>query len=223
MVSVKIRWAAASAIGGCQTLNCQESEMVLAKKTPRGPIAVKSRLPVQSEVRIIGGEWRSRRVKFSAEEQIRPTPDRVRETLFNWLGQELDGQTCIDMFAGSGALGLEAASRGAASVTLVERNPRVVAQLQESIRMLGSAGVKAIQADAREFLRRDESVYDLAFLDPPFDETLTGDFMMELGKRLSFGAKVYYECGQKFEPPSGWRIFKQGRAGRVHFYLLQVV
>ena len=197
--------------------------MVLKKMAGRGSGAANSRHLVQSEIRIIGGEWRSRRVKFSAEEQIRPTPDRVRETLFNWLGQQLDGLSCVDLFAGSGALGLEAASRGAANVTLVERNPRVVSSLQESIRVFGSSRIKVIRADALEFLRRDESVYDLAFLDPPFGEALTGDFMMELGKRLSFGAKVYYECGLQFEPPSDWRIFKQGRAGRVHFHLLQVV
>jgi 16S rRNA (guanine966-N2)-methyltransferase len=197
--------------------------MVLKKMAGRGSGAANAGHLVQSEIRIIGGEWRSRRVKFSAEEQIRPTPDRVRETLFNWLGQQLDGLTCVDLFAGSGALGLEAASRGAASVTLVERNPRVVSSLQESIQVFGSSSIKVIRADALEFLKRDESVYDLAFLDPPFGEALTGDFMMELGKRLSFGAKVYYECGQQFEPPSDWRIFKQGRAGRVHFHLLQVV
>jgi 16S rRNA (guanine966-N2)-methyltransferase len=173
-------------------------------------------------VRIIGGEWRSRRISFPAAEQIRPTPDRVRETLFNWLGQELDGLSCVDLFAGSGALGLEAASRGAARVTLVDNNPRVVAALMASKRMLGADQVSVVKADALEFLLRDQSVFDLVFVDPPFADGPPVALMTSLIKRLTIGAMVYYEGGQKYEAPPGLRLLKQGRAGMVHFHLLQI-
>ncbi|MSQ53545.1 MAG: 16S rRNA (guanine(966)-N(2))-methyltransferase RsmD [Betaproteobacteria bacterium] len=173
-------------------------------------------------VRIIGGEWRSRRITFPATEQIRPTPDRVRETLFNWLGQQLQGMSCLDLFAGSGALGLEAASRGAARVTLVDKNPRIAAALQDSKRMLGADQVNVVKADALEFLKRDQSIYDLVFVDPPFADGPPAGLMRALAGRLSGTAMVYYECGQAYEPPSAWRILKQGRAGLVHFHLLQV-
>jgi 16S rRNA (guanine966-N2)-methyltransferase len=185
-------------------------------------VAVDPRRTDVGMVRIIGGEWRSRRISFPAAEQIRPTPDRVRETLFNWLGQELDGLSCADLFAGSGALGLEAASRGAARVTLVDNNPRVVASLMASKRMLGADQVSVVKADALEFLAHDQSVFDLVFVDPPFVDGPPVAIMKSLSKRLTIGAMVYYEGGQKYEAPPGWRLQKHGRAGLVHFHLLQV-
>ena len=188
----------------------------------RGQAPVRLRRANAGVVRIIGGKWRSRRITFPETETIRPTPDRVRETLFNWLGQVLDGMACVDLYAGSGALGLEAASRGAASVTLVDKNPRIVASLQDSKRMLGADQVNIVKADALEFLKRDQSTYDLVFVDPPFADGLPITLMKALAGRLSVTAMVYYEAGQTYEPPTGWQILKQGRAGMVHFYLLQV-
>src|SRR5450756_2414692 len=107
----------------------------------------------RNQVRIIGGAWRSRLISFPARTDLRPTPDRVRETLFNWLGQDLTGKTCLDLFAGSGALGLEAASRGARRVVMVERDPGAFHALQANVAVLNAAAVELKRADALEFLR----------------------------------------------------------------------
>jgi 16S rRNA (guanine966-N2)-methyltransferase len=174
------------------------------------------------EVRIIGGEWRRRRIAFPGTEQLRPTPDRVRETLFNWLGQDLTGLSCLDLFAGSGVLGLEAASRGAARVTLVESDRRVVAALQESTRMLGANQVRVVHADALEFLSRNGAAYDVVFVDPPFADGPPIAIMETLLRRLSAGTRVYVESDRRLEPSQGWRTLRQDRAGMVHFHLMQV-
>ncbi|MFM9968512.1 MAG: 16S rRNA (guanine(966)-N(2))-methyltransferase RsmD [Burkholderiales bacterium] len=174
-------------------------------------------------VRVIGGAWRSRRISFPANQQIRPTPDRVRETLFNWLGQNLDGWCCLDLFAGAGALGFEAASRGASRVTLVDNNARVVDALANSKRLLGADQVNVVKADALEFLSRDGNTYDLVFLDPPFSNGPPVKIMSILAKKAKAGAMVYFESAEIFLPVTDWRIVKQGRAGMVHFQLLQLV
>ena len=173
-------------------------------------------------MRIIGGEWRRRRIAFPGFLQIRPTPDRVRETLFNWLGQRLDSLSCLDLFAGSGALGLEAASRGADTVTLVEKHPRVAVALRDSVRLLGANQVRVVHADALEFLVQDRATYDVVFIDPPYADGPPNTMMEHLSQRLAAGARVYVEGDRKFEPPPGWQIVRQDRAGVVHFHLLQV-
>ena len=119
-------------------------------------------------MRIIGGAWRSRLLSFPSRQDLRPTPDRVRETLFNWLGQDLTGKTCLDLFAGSGALGFEAASRGARRVVMVESDAATCRALAASRDSLAAASVELKRADALEFLRSDAGVYDVVFLDPPF-------------------------------------------------------
>ena len=124
-----------------------------------------------NSLRIIGGRYRRRILRFPDSEGLRPTPDRVRETLFNWLGQELDGERCLDLFAGSGALGFEAASRGAAHVVMVEQAPKVLAALQENAKMLRDPpGVEIIRGDALQYLASTKSKFDLIFLDPPFNK-----------------------------------------------------
>jgi 16S rRNA (guanine966-N2)-methyltransferase len=183
--------------------------------------AAGSRRPSAGAVRIIGGEWRRRRIAFPGVEHLRPTPDRVRETLFNWLGQRLPGLSCLDLFAGSGALGIEAASRGAALVTLVEKDRRVVAALHESIRQLGANQVRVVQADALEFLERDASTYELVFVDPPFAEGPPIGLFDAILPRLAAGARVYVESDHEFEAPHGLRLLRHDRAGMVHFHLLQ--
>ena len=177
---------------------------------------------IQGTVRIIGGDWRSRRIAFPGENQLRPTPDRVRETLFNWLGQDIEGLRCLDLFAGSGALGLEAASRGAGQVTMVDNSPRVIAALHESVNLLGAAQVNVERADALEFLTRTQSRYDLVFLDPPFSDGLPVAVIKALPTRLAPGAVVYLEAGHEIPILDGWSIKKHARAGIVHFHLLQV-
>lgn len=136
----------------------------------------------QGQLRIIGGEWRSRRFSFPDAEGLRPTPDRVRETLFNWLGQDLRGLRCLDAFAGSGALGLEAASRGAAAVCLLERDPALVQALRASVQRLGAAQVRVQQADALAWMQAaTPSAWDVVFLDPPFAEAAAGDKSVKAG------------------------------------------
>jgi 16S rRNA (guanine966-N2)-methyltransferase len=172
-------------------------------------------------VRIIGGEYRSRLVVFPDAEGLRPTPDRVRETLFNWLGQTLYGKRCLDLFAGSGALGFEAASRGAAEVVMVEKNRKAHLALQENIKKLGCANVALHCADGLEFAKRANGRYDVIFLDPPFAAGYLPQLMLLLPEILAADGAVYVESGEVFEPGAGWRVEKRARAGAVHYELLK--
>jgi 16S rRNA (guanine966-N2)-methyltransferase len=174
-----------------------------------------------NEVRIIGGAWRSRRIRFPPRSGVRPSPDRVRETLFNWLGQDLTGLACLDLFAGSGALGFEAASRGAARVMMVERERAAFQSLRENRDALEARQVELARADALEFVRSDRSAYDVVFLDPPFAEDYWPRLLPLLPPRLSPGAAVYCESGATREWPPGWEVRKAGRAGQVNFQLLE--
>lgn len=130
--------------------------------------------------------------------------------------------SCLDLFAGSGALGLEAASRGAVQVTLVEKNPRIVDALKASKHLLGADQISVVKSDALEFLARGQGNFDLVFVDPPFADGPPVAIMKSLSGRLTVGAMIYYEGGEKYEAPPGWRMLKQGRAGMVHFHLLQL-
>ncbi|MGQ0656244.1 MAG: 16S rRNA (guanine(966)-N(2))-methyltransferase RsmD [Betaproteobacteria bacterium] len=172
-------------------------------------------------MRIIAGQYRGRRIAFPSRAGLRPTPDRVRETLFNWLGQWLDGQRCLDLFAGSGALGFEAASRGARSVVLVENDREVAAHLEAAREAIGAAQVEVVRADARDYLSRGGEPFDVVFLDPPFRQNAVPELLAALPPRLSSGARVYAESGAAVEPPLPWRVLRSDRAGQVHFQLLQ--
>ncbi len=152
---------------------------------------------------------------------MRPTPDRVRETLFNWLGQTLDGQHCLDLFAGSGALGFEAASRGAAEVVMVERNRAVYRTLQENLKKLGFANVALRCEDGLEFASRQNRPFDVIFLDPPFQSDYLPKLLPLLGDKLAREGVVYVESGARIEPGAGWQVIKQARAGAVFYQLLQ--
>ena len=175
----------------------------------------------RNRVRIVGGAWRSRLIAFPPRKDLRPTPDRVRETLFNWLGQDLTGMSCLDLFAGSGALGFEAASRGARRVVMVENDATVFKALAASREALGAASVELTRADALEFLRADSGVYDAVFLDPPFKAGYWPRLAPLLPQRLAPGALVYYEGAAPPELPPGWEMGKQGRAGQVSYQLLK--
>ena len=174
-----------------------------------------------NKVRIVGGEWRSRLLSFTPRPDLRPTPDRVRETLFNWLGQDLTGKTCLDLFAGSGALGFEAASRGAARVVMIERDARAFKALQENIAMLAAQAVEPQRADALEFLRADRSKYDVVFIDPPFRVNLLPQVLVLLPARLTPHALVYVEAPRTQQFAPGWQVWRHGRAGTVHYALLK--
>ena len=174
-----------------------------------------------NRLRIIGGLWRSRVLRFPDSEGLRPTPDRVRETLFNWLGQRLDGLSCLDLFAGSGALGFEACSRGASRVVLVERDRAVASQLRRTAQDLGGDATEVIQADALEWLARDPSRFDVVFLDPPYAAGLLKPALDSIEGHLQPGARVYVESSEPLDLSSGkWALIKQARAGAVHFGLL---
>ena len=175
-------------------------------------------------LRIIGGEWRGRRIRFPPIEGIRPTPDRVRETLFNWLAGVVQGSRCLDLFAGSGALGLEALSRGAFAVTFVERH-RVAAQsLRETAAKLAPARATVIDADAVAWLAGNAAPFDIVFLDPPFDAEVLPATLSALETRgwLARESWIYIEMPAKHgKPPlpAGWIDHRSGRAGAVGYHL----
>ncbi|HVO47749.1 MAG TPA: 16S rRNA (guanine(966)-N(2))-methyltransferase RsmD [Steroidobacteraceae bacterium] len=176
-------------------------------------------------LRIIGGTWRGRRLRFPPVEQIRPTPDRVRETLFNWLGTRVAGASCLDLFAGSGALGLEALSRGAARVTFVERDAAAVQALRARLIEWHASGGSVEQADAARFLAGPPHPVDIAFLDPPFDSGLLTQVARLLEERgwLAPGAWIYVETGAQagLPPlPQRWQVIKAKQAGAVGYHLL---
>ena len=161
-------------------------------------------------------------ISFPDAEGLRPTPDRVRETLFNWLGQTLYGRTCLDLFAGSGALGFEAASRGADRVLMVERNRTVLHSLQDNVKKLGCANVFVQGQDGLEFALRDAHKYDVIFLDPPFQSGCLPKLLEILPQLLNENGVVYIESGAAITVPSPWQMIKSGKAGQVHYQLLQV-
>ena len=172
------------------------------------------------QVRIIGGRHRGRVLRFPAIDGLRPTPDRVRETLFNWLGQRLDELRCLDLFAGSGALGLEAVSRGAAEVVLVEQDARALAALRQSVEQLGAAQARVVGSDGLGYLRRDCGLFDVIFLDPPFSAGLLPAALTLAATRLAPGGKIYAEHGGDLDTDA-WVVLRQGRAGQSHFCLLE--
>jgi 16S rRNA (guanine966-N2)-methyltransferase len=175
----------------------------------------------RNRVRIIGGAWRSRLISFPPGKDLRPTPDRVRETLFNWLGQDLTGKTCLDLFAGSGALGFEAASRGARRVVMVENDATVFRAIAVNRETLAATAVEPKKADALEFLRAGDEAYDIVFLDPPFKSGYWPRLAQLLPPRLAPGALVYYESATVPELRPGWNVHRQGHAGQVRYQLLK--
>ncbi len=170
------------------------------------------------EVRLIGGLWKRSKLPVADRPGLRPTPDRVRETLFNWLGQDLSGWRCLDAFAGSGALGFEAASRGAAEVVLIERDAELARSLDASRRRLGAAALTVQTADALAWMARcAPQRFDLVFLDPPFGAALLGPALERAAPLLADGGFVYLEAGAALPaPPAGYTPYRQGRAGAVH-------
>jgi 16S rRNA (guanine966-N2)-methyltransferase len=177
-------------------------------------------------VRVIGGRWKRSVLRFPDAPDLRPTPDRVRETLFNWLGHGLVGKRCLDLFAGTGALGIEALSRGAAHVTFVDRSAAAIAALRANLERLARSdatapGVRFERSDALESLARDaDERYDIVFLDPPFGAGWIDRVMPRLPAWLGARGVAYVETEARHEPAIGWRLLKEGRAGAVHFALV---
>lgn len=178
------------------------------------------------EVRVIGGTWKRSKLPVLDRPGLRPTPDRVRETLFNWLGQNLAGWRCVDAFAGTGALGFEAASRGAAEVVLLERDAALIESLRASKERLKADAVRVERSDALQWLSRAPAAsFDLVFLDPPFDAPLLAPALQSVARIVVPGGFVYAEAGAAIEesalPGIGLEAYRAGRAGAVHFQLLR--
>jgi 16S rRNA (guanine966-N2)-methyltransferase len=175
-------------------------------------------------LRIVAGQWRGRRVPFRPVPGLRPTPDRVRETLFNWLQRAVVGARCLDLYAGTGALGFEALSRGAACATFIEQDPVTVRSLTEVARLLGADGARILRADAKSYLATTPEPFDLVFLDPPFAlGALSGlCTLLESGGWLSPTAYIYLEqsAGDALpELPANWSLVRETRAGEVRALL----
>lgn len=177
-------------------------------------------------VRIIGGRWRGRKLDVASRAALRPTPDRVRETLFNWLGAVLPGAECLDLFAGTGVLGLEALSRGAAAVTLLDNDPVTVANLQRHCTMLGAADASVVETHALQWLRlTPPRACDIVFVDPPFGQGLLSEALECLaGGWLKPQARVYLEA-EKIPilalEASGWQFIRDGRTRHVEYALVK--
>ena len=170
-------------------------------------------------MRIIAGQYRGRRIRVASRPGLRPTPDRVRETLFNWLGQWLDGESCLDLFAGSGALGFEAASRGAARVVMVEADRTAFSALQTARATIGASAVELVHDEALAYLSRASERFDVVFLDPPFGQNALPALFERLAARLRDAARVYVEAATPCEPGGAWQELKRARAGQVSYQL----
>lgn len=176
-----------------------------------------------SRVRIVGGQWRSRLLDVTSVPGLRPTPDRVRETLFNWLAPWLPGARCLDLFAGTGVLGFEALSRGAAHCTFVERDPRAVTALEALRARLAADGADIRRADVREHLRGAPTPCDIVFIDPPFHQGLVADVLPRLAAGwLAPGARVYVECERGLVFETGTLTpHREGHTQQVTYRLLE--
>lgn len=185
----------------------------------------------KQQLRIIGGNWRSRRLDFPDAPGLRPTADRVRETLFNWLQAEVVAADCLDLFAGSGACGLEALSRGARSVTFVEKSPSVAATLRNNLRLLAADNAELVVQDALQALEQLSvepagRAFDIVFLDPPYDSGLLFPACRALQEDglLKSGGRIFLESDKALSDsdlPDNWELLKSRRAGRVHYALCQ--
>ena len=189
-------------------------------------VARKTEKPLPGRLRIVAGKWRSRRLRVADVPGLRPTSERIRETLFNWLMPRLAGARCLDLYAGTGALGIEALSRGAGSAVFVEKSARAVRVLEDNLAMLGAEDAVVLRTDADRFLADPQSgPFDLVFLDPPFAADCIAAVCRGLaeGGLLAPGALVYVEDDRAREPaglPAGWETTRSGTAGNVRYALL---
>ena len=174
-----------------------------------------------SRIRITGGEWRSRLIQVTDAPGLRPTPDRVRETLFNWLGQDLSGLSCLDLFSGSGILGFEAASRGADYVALVERSRPAFAALKKHADGFACPRLELFCCDALKFSPSSVRPFDVIFLDPPYGQGWLARVESRLDELAAAGARLYVEAETPLRQLGRWSVAKQGRAGQVFFHLLE--
>ncbi len=187
----------------------------------------------QNQLRIIAGQWRGRKLNFADGEGLRPTMDRVRETLFNWLQNDIAGARCLDLFSGSGALGLEALSRYAGEVVMVDKNPQAIRTIRQNLELLNAENAQLKQMDALAYLQQladsnsSPQSFDIVFLDPPFNQQLVAIFCEQLVQSdcLSEGALIYIEIEKNTrlpQLPDSWTLSKEKKAGQLAYYLVRV-
>jgi len=187
-------------------------------RLPRNTVSNKK----QNIVRINAGEWRSRLLKFPDAEGLRPTPERVRQTVFNWLGQDLTGLHCLDLFAGSGVMGFEALSRNAKSVVLVEKTPAVYQAILDNKSALKADAARTFNTDALSFLSQSRQLFDVVFLDPPYNQGWLAKVLPLLPAHLNPDGFVYAEAEYAIQPDEIWQVIKQSKAGNVFYHLLKL-
>lgn len=185
-----------------------------------------TKLNQSNQLRIIGGQWRGRKLSFPTIEGLRPTPDRVRETLFNWLASDIIGARCLDLFAGSGSLGLEALSRGAGFVEFIDSSNEAIQQLQHHLQLFGAENGHASLSSAEQKLQQHiDEPFDIIFLDPPFHQQLAANTVQLIDQNnfLSKRGWVYLEMASDEclpDMPKHWRLHRQKSAGQVCYRLL---
>jgi len=181
----------------------------------------------QQTLRIIGGQWRGRKFQFPAVEHLRPTPDRVRETIFNWLMPYIEGARCLDLFSGSGALGLEALSRGASEVCFVDTSKKVIENLRQICKTVNTDRASFYQGSAESYLKNEPQAFDIIFLDPPYDLDLIPETasLLQTAAWLKPGAWIYLEHDGRLDLnklPMQWQVYRDKVAGQVHYSLYQL-
>ncbi len=175
----------------------------------------------QNTIRINAGTWRSRLLKFANGEGLRPTPDRVRQTAFNWLGQDLTGQHCLDLFAGTGAMAFEAASRNAKCVMMIELAKPAFKSLKQNQSLLAAARCQILNSDAMQFLFSNKQTFDIIFCDPPYQKQWFDQLLPILHAHLNIDGVLYAEAEYEIKSDAAWQVIKQGKAGNVYYHLLK--
>lgn len=184
-------------------------------------MATKPNSKANNTVRISAGEWRSRLLKFPDVDGLRPTPDRVRQTVFNWLGQELHGLHCLDLFAGTGVMGFEALSRGAKQLVMIEKSRSAYQALLDNQASLKAADAQILNMDALQFLASHQQVFDVIFVDPPYNQAWLDKVLPLVKSALSEDGLVYVEAEYGLQECEDWQVIKQGKAGNVFYHLIK--
>ncbi len=179
-------------------------------------------MAASNRVRIGGGEWRSRLISFPDAEGLRPTPDRVRQTLFNWLGQDLHGLVCLDLFAGTGVMGFESLSRGAKAVVMVEKALVAYKALLANKQLLKADSAQILNQDVLQFLLHNQQKFDVIYLDPPYQLAWLEKVLPLLRPHLNNDGVVYVEAEFQLAESADWQVVKQGKAGAVFYHLLKL-
>ena len=184
------------------------------------PLKPTKKTITSNQVRINGGVWRSRLLKFPDVEGLRPTPERVRQAVFNWLGQDLSGKICLDLFAGTGAFGFEALSRNAKNVVMVENSRLALQALTLNQTLLNANNCQIFFIDAFKFLSENKQLFDIIFCDPPFNKELIIQLLPVLNQNLSKNGFLYIEAEYAIKSDASWQVIKQNKAGNVYYHLL---